>query len=265
MQKRQHRRTPGDLGAPRPRRPLAHIAGPGLRDRQERLAAALPGAGSRPAMRSRGHHILGRMRRSTAQVRLQLREAGDRFRRTRSWGSRLLRRSANTRATDPATADEGAGDAGTDEEVPAIALNWPDGHAGTLRGSGPAGPQSAPSGAGGPSRTPASVRTGHPSAPLRCARAAVTNPWTASEKCSCAAIGVSRCSAGGQEDGRASLCMRRAIPAVVLADAAMGEIAQARRDRMEGTRFGDVKGYDGAPLPAPELPPVPLKPRGRLR
>ncbi|THA90716.1 hypothetical protein E6R61_20040 [Streptomyces sp. LRa12] len=93
----------------------------------------------------------------------------------------------------------------------------------------------------------------------------MTNPWTASERCSCAAIGVSRCSAGGQEDGRASLCMRRAIPAVILADAAMGEIAQARRDRMEGTRFGDVKGYDGAPLPAPELPPVPLKPRGRLR
>jgi hypothetical protein len=26
-----------------------------------------------------------------------------------------------------------------------------------------------------------------------------------------------------------------------------------------------VKGYDGDPLPAPELPPVPLKPRGRVR
>ncbi|MEW1550376.1 pirin family protein [Streptomyces tsukubensis] len=43
------------------------------------------------------------------------------------------------------------------------------------------------------------------------------------------------------------------------------EIAQARRDWMEGTRFGEVKGYDGDPLPAPELPPVPLKPRGRVR
>lgn len=43
------------------------------------------------------------------------------------------------------------------------------------------------------------------------------------------------------------------------------EIEQARRDWMEGTRFGQVKGYDGAPLPAPELPAVPLKPRGRLR
>lgn len=43
------------------------------------------------------------------------------------------------------------------------------------------------------------------------------------------------------------------------------EIAQARRDWMEGTRFGEVKGYDGAPLPAPELPPSPLKPRGRVR
>ncbi|MBL3671099.1 pirin [Streptomyces sp. M2CJ-2] len=40
------------------------------------------------------------------------------------------------------------------------------------------------------------------------------------------------------------------------------EIEQARRDWMEGTRFGEVKGYDGAPLPAPELP---LKPRGRVR
>ncbi|ODA73665.1 Quercetin 2,3-dioxygenase [Streptomyces sp. AVP053U2] len=43
------------------------------------------------------------------------------------------------------------------------------------------------------------------------------------------------------------------------------EIEQARRDWTEGTRFGEVKGYDGAPLPAPELPPVPLKPRGRIR
>ena len=43
------------------------------------------------------------------------------------------------------------------------------------------------------------------------------------------------------------------------------EIVQARQDWMEGTRFGEVKGYDGAPLPAPALPPVPLKPRGRAR
>ncbi|CAM5611856.1 hypothetical protein SHIRM173S_04148 [Streptomyces hirsutus] len=43
------------------------------------------------------------------------------------------------------------------------------------------------------------------------------------------------------------------------------EIEQARRDWREGTRFGEVKGYDGAPLPAPELPAVPLKPRGRVR
>ncbi|SDD31662.1 pirin family protein [Streptomyces prasinopilosus] len=43
------------------------------------------------------------------------------------------------------------------------------------------------------------------------------------------------------------------------------EIEQARRDWMEGSRFGEVKGYDGAPLPAPELPTVPLKPRGRVR
>ncbi|WP_327725462.1 pirin family protein [Streptomyces europaeiscabiei] len=43
------------------------------------------------------------------------------------------------------------------------------------------------------------------------------------------------------------------------------EIVQARRDWMEGSRFGEVKGYDGDPLPAPELPPTPLKPRGRAR
>ncbi|MFJ4820445.1 pirin family protein [Streptomyces sp. NPDC088801] len=43
------------------------------------------------------------------------------------------------------------------------------------------------------------------------------------------------------------------------------EIVQARRDWMEGARFGEVKGYDGDPLAAPELPSVPLKPRGRVR
>ncbi|WP_018534550.1 MULTISPECIES: pirin family protein [unclassified Streptomyces] len=43
------------------------------------------------------------------------------------------------------------------------------------------------------------------------------------------------------------------------------DIAQARSDWMAGTRFGEVLGYDGDPLPAPELPSVPLKPRGRVR
>jgi redox-sensitive bicupin YhaK (pirin superfamily) len=43
------------------------------------------------------------------------------------------------------------------------------------------------------------------------------------------------------------------------------DIAQARSDWMSGSRFGEVKGYDGVPLPAPELPSVPLKPRGRVR
>lgn len=32
------------------------------------------------------------------------------------------------------------------------------------------------------------------------------------------------------------------------------DIAQAREDWMTGTRFGEVKGYDGPPIPAPELP-----------
>lgn len=43
------------------------------------------------------------------------------------------------------------------------------------------------------------------------------------------------------------------------------EIEAARKDWMEGPRFGEVKGYDGTRLPAPELPPVALKPRGRVR
>ncbi|MFE9884456.1 pirin family protein [Streptomyces scopuliridis] len=43
------------------------------------------------------------------------------------------------------------------------------------------------------------------------------------------------------------------------------EIEQARRAWTEGSRFGEVHGYAGAPLPAPELPPVALKPRGRVR
>ncbi|MFJ8129652.1 pirin family protein [Streptomyces hydrogenans] len=43
------------------------------------------------------------------------------------------------------------------------------------------------------------------------------------------------------------------------------EIAQAREDWEKGTRFGEVHGYDGLPLSAPELPATPLKPRGRVR
>ncbi|MFE3718904.1 pirin family protein [Streptomyces cyaneofuscatus] len=43
------------------------------------------------------------------------------------------------------------------------------------------------------------------------------------------------------------------------------EIAQARKDWEEGSRFGEVQGYDGARLSAPELPTTPLKPRGRVR
>ncbi|MFI9365000.1 pirin family protein [Kitasatospora sp. NPDC053057] len=43
------------------------------------------------------------------------------------------------------------------------------------------------------------------------------------------------------------------------------EIAQARNDWEKGLRFGEVHGYDGARLPAPELPSIPLKPRGRVR
>ncbi|MDF2258288.1 pirin family protein [Streptantibioticus ferralitis] len=43
------------------------------------------------------------------------------------------------------------------------------------------------------------------------------------------------------------------------------EIVQARSEWMEGTRFGEVHGYDAPRLTAPTLPPGPLKPRGRVR
>jgi redox-sensitive bicupin YhaK (pirin superfamily) len=43
------------------------------------------------------------------------------------------------------------------------------------------------------------------------------------------------------------------------------EIAAARTDWMSGSRFGDVAGYDGYRLPAPELPPGRLKPGGAAR
>ncbi|NEY31057.1 pirin family protein [Streptomyces sp. PRKS01-65] len=39
------------------------------------------------------------------------------------------------------------------------------------------------------------------------------------------------------------------------------EIVQARDAWVSGDRFGSVEGYDGDPLPAPELPTVPLRPR----
>ncbi|MFC0598546.1 pirin family protein [Streptomyces palmae] len=43
------------------------------------------------------------------------------------------------------------------------------------------------------------------------------------------------------------------------------EITQARWDWMNTDRFGEVQGYPGDRLPAPELPNTPLKPRGRAR
>ncbi|WP_443048544.1 hypothetical protein [Streptomyces sp. NBC_00272] len=43
------------------------------------------------------------------------------------------------------------------------------------------------------------------------------------------------------------------------------ETVQARQDWMEGTRDGEVNCYDGPPIPAPQLPPVPLKALGRVR
>lgn len=43
------------------------------------------------------------------------------------------------------------------------------------------------------------------------------------------------------------------------------EIRKAREDWMTTGRFGDVKGYDGDRLPAPEVPAAHLKARGRVR
>ncbi len=43
------------------------------------------------------------------------------------------------------------------------------------------------------------------------------------------------------------------------------DIRQAREEWMTGTRFGEVHGYDGDRLAAPEVPQLPLKPRGRAR
>ncbi|MFD0366641.1 pirin family protein [Streptomyces sp. NPDC127114] len=43
------------------------------------------------------------------------------------------------------------------------------------------------------------------------------------------------------------------------------EIRQAREDWMTSDRFGEVKGYDGDRLDAPEVPAMQLKARGRVR
>ncbi|MEV4393192.1 pirin family protein [Nonomuraea sp. NPDC049607] len=43
------------------------------------------------------------------------------------------------------------------------------------------------------------------------------------------------------------------------------EIAAFREEWMEGEGFGSVEGFDGDPLPAPALPSIRLKPRGRVR
>lgn len=43
------------------------------------------------------------------------------------------------------------------------------------------------------------------------------------------------------------------------------EILAFREDWMAGRSFGTVGGYDGDPLPAPEMPTSTLKPRGRVR
>jgi redox-sensitive bicupin YhaK (pirin superfamily) len=43
------------------------------------------------------------------------------------------------------------------------------------------------------------------------------------------------------------------------------EIERFRKEWSQGSEFGTVEGFDGAPLPAPALPAITLKPRGRHR
>jgi redox-sensitive bicupin YhaK (pirin superfamily) len=43
------------------------------------------------------------------------------------------------------------------------------------------------------------------------------------------------------------------------------DIAAFRKEWMEGDAYGSVRGFDGAPLPAPVLPGTRLRPRGRVR
>ncbi|WP_435845664.1 pirin [Streptomyces exfoliatus] len=43
------------------------------------------------------------------------------------------------------------------------------------------------------------------------------------------------------------------------------EIREAREEWTASDRFGEVKGYDGARLDAPEVPATQLKARGRVR
>lgn len=57
--------------------------------------------------------------------------------------------------------------------------------------------------------------------------------------------------------------MRRASSSLV--GRADEEIRQSREDRMTGSRFGEVKGYGGGRLGAPEVPATHLKARGRVR
>jgi quercetin 2,3-dioxygenase len=43
------------------------------------------------------------------------------------------------------------------------------------------------------------------------------------------------------------------------------EIVEARAEWADGGLFGEVRGYDGDPIPAPPMPITRLVPRGRLR
>jgi len=43
------------------------------------------------------------------------------------------------------------------------------------------------------------------------------------------------------------------------------EIVEARAAWADGSRFGEVRGYDGDPIPAPPMPITRLVPRGRVR
>jgi hypothetical protein len=72
-------------------------------------------------------------------------------------------------------------------------------------------------------------------------------------------LNVGRCGSPGGRGGRARVDGEEFAEQVpVLGVAPL--VAPGRQPQFQGG-----KGYDGPPLPGPELPPVPLNPRGRAR
>jgi hypothetical protein len=91
-------------------------------------------------------------------------------------------------------------------------------------------------------------------------------PW--SRRAAVPADGPVRRRGRGRRGDPGGAAGRRAVrrgpgDVVELRRAVHEEIVQAREDWAAGRRFGAVVGCDHAPLPAPDLPTVRLKPRDR--